>query len=525
MIPCTTVDEGSRWLSVNIFIGLIQYDWDLNPVPWAAKSWEMAPNGLSYTFHLVENASWSDGVPFTSADVKFSYEEAVGKYHPRGKVTMSNVDHVDTPDNHTAVFIMKNLFPPFMAYMEASNGGIIPKHIYQGLNLLNDTKVFEPPVGMGPYLFEEWVRGDHITLVKNPNYFVTGKPYFDKIIAKVIPSEQGRIIALEAGEIDLLHGSLVPYSEVQRLEGLGFKSTTHGSEIPVLAEIFFNLHNMSSYNITNNIKVRQAIAYAINNTQLNEQVIYGTGIPAISQYPSLLGNWQNKNVPRYATNLTKANQLLDEAGYPRGSDNKRFKISLVTRAGLRSIDQYMQVIASMLDKVGIDLELRSLETQTAAEVAWTRWECDMHLEFCTSGPDPAVAIDRFFHGKYSNSKTAWQGGSGYNNTQVNALLDQGAQEVNGTIRKQLYDQVQIILMTELPTFPVVETTYVTMYSAKLNGRIPGGPYIEVGPLDEAWFEGESTGYVLPWQYIVAAVVVVIAVAASLIYIKFFRRKK
>ncbi|HUW47893.1 MAG TPA: ABC transporter substrate-binding protein, partial [Patescibacteria group bacterium] len=180
------------------------------PTPSLAESWEVSSDSLTITYHLVQNATWHDGVPFTSADVKFSFMDVIMKNHPAAKVTWRKVTQVDAPDDYTVVFHLSEPDPDFLINHSTAYGAIIPKHKYTHLNgtVWSGAEIKsvagDPAfaIGTGPFMMQEWVKGDHITLVRNPNYFRAPLPYLDKIVFKVIPDPSMRVLSMEAGEVD-----------------------------------------------------------------------------------------------------------------------------------------------------------------------------------------------------------------------------------------------------------------------------------------------------------------------------------
>ena len=139
----------------------------MNPKPALAASWKISPDGKTYTFNLRRGVTWHDGKPFTSADVKFSAEEAWKKLHPRGKATFAKVTSVLTPDPHTVVFNLSEPAPMMMSALNAYESQIIPKHIYEGRDI-STNPACNAPIGTGPFVFKEWKKGEFIKLARKP---------------------------------------------------------------------------------------------------------------------------------------------------------------------------------------------------------------------------------------------------------------------------------------------------------------------------------------------------------------------
>jgi peptide/nickel transport system substrate-binding protein len=159
----------------------------LSPLPSLATSWTRSADGLTYTFKLAENVKWHDGRPFTAADVVFTTQVFLTEVHPRARANFARVDTVTTPDAHTVVYRLKEPFGPFLHCFEVSSCPIVPKHVYEGTDFRNNP-ANATPIGTGPFKFKAWVRGSHIELARNDEYWKPGQPYLDGIIFRFIPT-------------------------------------------------------------------------------------------------------------------------------------------------------------------------------------------------------------------------------------------------------------------------------------------------------------------------------------------------
>ncbi len=195
--------------------GLLTYDFDLSPQPQLATAWQVGDDGLTYTFKLRPGVKWHDGKPFSSADVAFSLL-TLKELHPRGRSTFANLIDVRTPDELTAVLVLSKPAPYLIAAFAASETPIVPQHIYAGSQAASNP-ANNAPIGTGPFVFREWVRGSHIIYDRNPDYWDAGKPYIDRLIVRIIGDPAARAIALEAGEVQLAPSTPVPLSELERL--------------------------------------------------------------------------------------------------------------------------------------------------------------------------------------------------------------------------------------------------------------------------------------------------------------------
>lgn len=209
----------TQMVAGNIYEGLLRYDPQLKPLPQLAKSWTISDDGLTYTFKLQSGVKWHDGKPFTADDVVFSANVFLRETHARLRASLVYVDTITAPDAETVVFKLKQPFGPFIGIFEVGTMPMVPKHIYEGTdfkaNPANNT-----PIGTGPFKFKERVKGSHILLVKNTDYYEPGKPLLDEIYRHVIPDAAARSVAYETGKVDILPGGSIENFDVGRVSKL-----------------------------------------------------------------------------------------------------------------------------------------------------------------------------------------------------------------------------------------------------------------------------------------------------------------
>ncbi len=448
--PATSSDFYVKIISGTIFDTLVNLDFNFNPVPRLAKSWDISKDGLTYTFHLA-NTTWHDGHPLTSEDVKFTVEQILMPFHPSGAQYKDRIQEIQTPDPHTVVFKLKTVFPPFLI-MLTNDLYIMPMHIYQGTDILKNPARLTP-VGTGAFKFAEWKRGDYIRVVRNPNYFQAGKPYLDEIVFKVAADPGARMLAFEKGELDYLSFYMFPASEVERVRKMpGFKTTTKGHEIfGDILDLFFNLDKAPM----NNLKVRQAIAHAVDKNYLLDKADYGLGKVATGPIPSSLGWAYTTQVTSYAYDVNRANALLDEAGYPRKEGGIRFKTSLMWDRTVPLFTKTAEILREQLKAVGIDLELKPSDRPTMLDLVFTKRNFDLWEHGLSTGGDPAIGIQRLYLS--SNIRPApFTNASGYRNPTVDELFAKAAGTPDQKVRTQFYHQVQKVLSQDLPVLWLLE---------------------------------------------------------------------
>ncbi len=452
--PGVTTAGGTHMVTGNIYNGLLLLDEAFNPQPDLAESWTVSPDGTTYTFNLARGVTWHDGQPFSSADVKFTFEEVLLKYHARTKAGLEKVlAGVDAPDPATVVMRFNQPYGPLLQRLDVVEAAILPRHIYQGADIQNHP-ANQSPVGTGPFRFAEYSRGESVRLVRNPTYFKSGLPYLDELVFRIIPQTNTAILAFEQGEVDYLSvGASPDLARLERLPGVMVAYTSAGSGGSNCQEtLVFNTRKPPF----DQVGVRQAFAYAINRQQLLDQVRFGYGRVAFSAISSALSWAHNPNVSRYAFDPARANELLDQAGYPRSGGGSRFS---VTFPHATSFARHAEVIRLNLSDVGVEAVLQPLEVNAANETVYVRWDYDFGIGSYCNGPDPEIGVTRFY--TTSNIQPIpFANASAYSNPRIDALFTQAAGTVDRAQRAALYAEIQEVLVNDVPNWWLTETDQI-----------------------------------------------------------------
>jgi peptide/nickel transport system substrate-binding protein len=458
---------GALDVSSKLFEGLATYDLDMNLKPALAESWEVAPDGLSVTFHLRKDVLWHDGKPFTSKDVAFTATKIWKIMHPRNRVVMSKVTDVETPDDHTAIFRLSSPAPYLLAVMNGNESQVVPQHIYDGDDV-GAKLVSESPVGTGPFKLKEWRRGEAIVLERNPDYWQKGKPYLDGMIYRVITDESARASAFETGEIQ--YGVFGPVSPctAQRLaksDHLGVE--TRGYE-------FFGSRFLMEVNTRrpelSDRRVRQAIAHAVDVDFILDNVFCGYGVKSTGPVPVELKAFYTPDVPSYPHDPKRAEQLLDEAGFPRGADGVRFKITHDPLPFGAVYTRTAEVVKQNLEEIGIQVEIRAQDTPTWLRRIYTDNDFDLTSNTPSALPDPTLGIQRVYWSKNIIKGAPFSNGSGYSNPEMDQVLEAAQNEIDPEKRKQLFYRMQQIAQTDLPVIDLFVIQRTTVYDKKLKNH-------------------------------------------------------
>lgn len=450
----------TQMVAGNIYEGLLRYDTNLEPKPQIAKSWEISEDGLTYTFHLHENVKWHDGEPFTAADVVFSADKFLRETHPRLRTSLEHVESIAAPDDHTVVFKLKQPFGPFIGIFEVGTMPMIPKHIYEGTEYQNNP-ANNTPIGTGPFKFEEWVKGSHILLTRNEDYYQEGLPYLDEIYWHVIPDAASRAVAYETGVVDILPGGSVENFDVQRIADMENTCITDkGWEyFGPLSWIWLN----NREGPTADKRFRQAVMYAMDRNFAREALWNGLGKVATGPVSSST-RFYSDDVQQYDYDPEKATALLDEMGYDGET------VRLLPLPYGETWQRWAEAVKQNLGEVGINVEI------VATDVAgWNQklaeWDYDMAFTYLYQYGDPALGVARNYISTNIAKGSQWNNVEGYENPKVDAIFDKAAVAVGQDERQKLYTEAQQTLVEDVPVAWLLELGFPTIYRCNVKDLV------------------------------------------------------
>ena len=461
-----TADHSVVSVGCTIFNGLVYVDREGRPQPELARSWEVRKEGLEIVFHLQPRARWHDGMAFTSADVKFTMEQMLAKHHPRAKRAFANVTGIETPDAHTVVVKFSKVFAPFLQVMACSEAPILPKHLYEGTDVLTNPRNTDKPVGTGPFKLAAMSRGEHVTVVRNGDYFHQGRPYLDRIVFKIIPHAAGRLLAFEKGELDFIETTFFPKQEHARLKDRPGLQWRRDTDVPNQIYLMFN----TGRGPTRDRRVRQALALATDRKLILQRADFGLGNPGRGPIDSRFA-WAFAPEASYETlypfDPSRAEKLLDEAGYPRKGDGTRFDLTLVFMSEQPDLPASAEILRSNWKDVGVNVLLEGVERQVMYQRVYNTRNYDVTVQGYTSAGDPAIGIQRVYN--TDESRTPWVNPTGYSNAAVDELFARAAAVIDLTERGKYYRQLSRILAEDLPAMVLVEKGSVDYASGQFAG--------------------------------------------------------
>jgi len=456
--PRIGTDAQSERIDKLIFDALVQRDETFNVRPWVAKSWDM-PDPLTYVFHLRGDVRFHDGRLLTSADVKWTIDSILTSKVRSSKIgTYKYVDHIDAPDPQTVVFHLKEPYSSLL--WNLADGGI-------GIVEAGTTdEVARHPIGSGPYKFESAAADRNVVLLRNDQYWGK-KANIPRLFFNVVPDDTTRALELRKGSADAAINSLIP-DTIMTLKN-DPKLVVDEAPGTTYAYLALNLRDP----ILKDVRVRQAMAYAIDRGPLIRYLWHDMVRPAASVLPAQ--HWAfNGDVPRYEHDTAKARQLLDEAGYRPGSDGVRMHITMKT-----STDGNTRLLAAVLQQqlreVGIALDIRTYEFATMyADVVKGAFQM-YSLRWIGGNEDPDI-FDYVFGSESFPPKAANR--SYYTNATVDTLVRDARYATVQEQRRKDYFEIQQKVAEELPYINLWYVDNVLVHTKRL-GNIhlsPSGNY-------------------------------------------------
>ncbi len=450
-------------------------------VPRLATSWDVAPDALTYTFHLRQGVMWQDGQPFTADDVKFTYESFVNpKVNANTTTGWSNVDHVDTPDPYTVVYHMKSLYAGFLETVAPEP--LVPKHILAKSADFNKDPYNRKPIGTGPFQVTEWKSADHITLTAYSNYW-GGKPKLDRIIFRIVPDQTTLLNQLKTGEVNLAYGM-----NAQQIGDMRKITNTNLSNLPGLQWYHIDLKQIGFLRET---VVRQALDYSTPKKQIVQSILRGAGDVAYSDQSPI--SWAYEpNVTHHDYNIAKAKQMLADDGFTPGSDGTLqkggtpFVMTLYAVSGDPVTQQVVQVIDSSWAQLGIKMNPPGFQDANALySPNGPQFNKNMTglLYSWFNSIDPT---DTYFWNS-SQIPTNPQGGGGnivcyFNKFSFQDQIDQLTNAQDATVdkatRKQIFGQIQKLLADQVPDIFLWWNHLISASPKNFRGWLPAG--VETG---------------------------------------------
>jgi peptide/nickel transport system substrate-binding protein len=478
----------------NVFDMLTRFNANYDIIPQLAESWEVGEDNLQVIFKLREDVRWHDGVPFTSADVKFTFENILMVYHPRGKVAFAVIDAIETPDDYTVVFKLNQPTVSRFFYQLSTESNIMPKHIYENEDVLEGPHATcdELPIGTGPFIATEYVRGSFLTMVRNNDYWgkndYWGGPYVDTIIEVFIPDAVARVNGLIKGDFHYVGDQMLPISEAHVFEAMDGREVLYDCMGP---------HDQTNFSINlrdenapwADVRVRQAISWALDRTQINERVFYNTGVPSNMFIPPSHPLYNPAIADVYMQqDIARAEALLDEAGYPRNADGIRFEVRVVYDTRVKKVD-LAAVMEQQLAEVGIKVIHEAGEYNYWTDKTYMTHDFDISLT-PLGVFELSVGAARL-HRSDNIGEALFNNSSAYVNPEIDELWDTYATSFDPEVRRNSLYRIQEILIEDVPYVYLNNTIEPAAVDTEEFAGWPSDCIIAFDMFRTVWWKGGS----------------------------------
>lgn len=355
--------------------------------PGLAESWKLSDDGRELELTLRQGVTWHDGEPFTAEDVKFNFEEIV-PLSAFGAEIDKRLDSVDIQDERTVVLRLTEPYGPLVEVVSAQF--MLPKHVYEGTDYATN-EANMAPIGTGPLKFESYSSGEEVILVKNLDYW-GGEVQVDRVVFPIMKDSTSRTEALFAGEIDQ---TVIASTQLPRLAESDDTKLLGEFAYPQTISLLFNAGDGP----LQSPEVRRAVFAALDRQAFEEKVIKGFGAAANGFFPATLDWAVSPNVDferDFPRDLDAINEALDRAGFPRGADDTRFVLDMRYLPERSDTSSVAELAKSMLQDVGIELNLVGSTAAVFVEKVFTESDFDLGLQASTVGADPSVGIARWY---------------------------------------------------------------------------------------------------------------------------------
>ena len=456
--------------------GFVTNDDKMRYIPLLAQQVPLLSNGgvrlvgqkMIVTWKLKPGLKWSDGQPVTSADAAFTYQAMIDPaFRVDTRPGWNLIESMETPDDLTVVATFKT---PYSAYVVNTFRFLMPKHVLEGKDLNTYTPYNRNPVLTGPYKVEQWQPGQELVQVANPYYRGAGQglPRTKRVVWRFVQDPNTRINMLKTGEAQVAW--LVPFDQIKALQAT-----------PNLKVVIYPLNAWMHFDFNlkrpmwQDVRVRQAVAYAIDKHGIVSNILGGLGTVAGPPMTPLTWAYNPNAYRQYTYDPAKAQQQLGAAGWTPGSngvlqkDGQAMTFENCNATGDATQDRVQEVIQAELRAVGMDMQIRNYSTTVYGEIRVTG-KCDTLFHRWKIGAPPLLSIFYSAEALPPNGLNE----DFYINNEVTAAINQAEQEIDPQKAKALFWKAQEMLGRDVPSIPIYYMVSATATSSRLAG-LTGNP--------------------------------------------------
>lgn len=447
--PHVTSAYSSFQVLENVMDTLVELDDEQNVVPSLATDWSVNDDGTVWTFELRDDVRFSNGREFTAEDVKYTYERMLDPDTGSGNAyKIEPLQEIEVVDDHTVRLILESPNAAFLGHLAIDKSVGMIAH-----ESVEDDTINTEPIGTGPFVIAEYQPGSLVRLERNEHYWRTDDdgtqlPYLDAIELQVITDESVRRSGLVAGD---LHWSIsVPPQSLPELEDRDDVVVDRTS-----APAYWYIGVNTEVEPLNDVRVRQAISYALDRGQITEAATFGTGVPTQDPIPSA-STWAFDYTP-YDQDLERARQLLTEAGVADG-----FEMTVMPTTQYEESIRIAQVLQAQLSPLGIQV---SIDTREWAD--WLETQGDGEYDTYVCSWNALIDPDDFYYAQHKTGEVF--NFTGYSNPTVDELLDEGRRTEGVDDRYEIYEEINREIVDDAPYIYLYNPGNVQAYAAEVQG--------------------------------------------------------
>ncbi len=450
--PTNMTDNESIWAAENIYETLyVSAPNGHSLEPWLATSYTLSPNHLTWTFNLRHGVRFQNGKPMTSADVKFSIDRVSAKATNPFAFIDTAIANIATPNPYTVVITTKYPWAPLLSDMALFANGIIPD------NFGGETQAqfFAHPIGTGPFMVKQWVKGSVLELVKNPYYWQPGKPYLDAVNFTAVPDDNTRQLQVESGQAQI--DEFPPFSSISQLQHTaGVTATLFPASWTEFLQFNEDQKPFADLN------VRRAISYAVDREAMVQAVLFGHGTVANSILSPAL--WaHDPSAPGIQYNFKAAKEAMAKSSVPHG-----FSTTLIVGSGDSTENSLGQIVQAELKPLGIKVTLKEVDPNSEyTDIQNGQYQMAFNYD-TTDIIDPDEMISFSAMGGNTGQKTHALF-TNWDSPQVDSWAEQAERIFSQAQRQQLYDKIQVQVAEDAPMAFLYYEPFAYAYSTKVHG--------------------------------------------------------
>lgn len=478
--PDSISDDFNYAIVQNLFPRLYKLNNAFQAVPDLATSYELSDDALTYTFHLRDNAVWTDGEPVTSEDVLYTFNEIIDKQYAFASV-FQFVDSIEAPDDHTVVFKMTDPDGSFLSNVSWYGTFVLPKHVLEGTDWMTNDDFSNNPVTCGPFKFDQWNKGTDVQIVRDDNYWGEHTAYLDRVIYTVISDPSTMYQAWLNGEVDEMPASYIPATD---LDGIIADTDNYYTVEQVWPSPWYITFNLKEGPFADPL-VREAVMYGVDRQDVSTKATGGYK-PANDHFiPDSFETAVNDEAKQADYDVAKAQELLEQAGYTKNADGYYFETTFTVMSGF---DDFCKVIADHMEKMGIKVTLDVLDFNIWSEQVMDNYNFEITALGGFQGPDVLGTTRRWTTDGSTNIAQ-------YSNPEVDELAKKAVAAATDEERDGYIKEIQTHLRKDIPMILVVNYADYQPFKNYIKGNnyvseAEGGSMEHVGfsEMTDVWLD-------------------------------------